>query len=185
MAKVDLKTKIKGNIPIKKELLNKYKNAEEIFAKERKNYKVNIIINTKLEILQKLNLQNLNINEIKKIAYNIFSSFHNNYKFYNQKYEIIVSKRSIFESIQKIYHTRKQRELIKEHLIVFSCLGKIIEEATLVNQVFENKGRVKYKCWNYFLDGIIINNKKYLLEFDVVAMDNNENHYRIQRIELI
>lgn len=68
---------------------------------------------------------------------------------------------------------------------IFSCLGKIIEEAKLVNQVFERKEREKYKNWNYYLDGIIINNKEYLLEFEVVNMDSGENHYRVQRLKLI
>ena len=39
--------------------------------------------------------------------------------------------------------------------------------------------------WSYYLIGLKINKKKYIFEFDVVSRDNNENHYRVQRLKEI
>ena len=37
--------------------------------------------------------------------------------------------------------------------------------------------------WNYYFDGLVIDNVKYDLEFDVRSLDSGENHYRVQRLE--
>ena len=37
--------------------------------------------------------------------------------------------------------------------------------------------------WSYYLNGLKINRENYLFEFDVVSRDNNENHYRVQRLQ--
>ena len=66
--------------------------------------------------------------------------------------------------------------------MIFSKLGLIINRAKLVNQVLERKGRDKYYSWNYYIDGIVIQNRKFILEFEVVSMKNKENHYRVQRL---
>lgn len=72
---------------------------------------------------------------------------------------------------------------MKEHLLVFSDLGDIIENATLVNQTKETKNRENINYWNYYFDGLEINNELYYLEFDVRSMENGENQYRVQRLE--
>ena len=74
---------------------------------------------------------------------------------------------------------------MKEHLLVFSDLGDIIEHSKLVNQVPETKGREKYNSWNYYYDGLKIGNNSYNFEFEVVIMFNGENHYRVQKLEKI
>jgi len=159
------------------QMLNKFLNV--------KNYKINIIIKNNIKELKNIVLENLTITQLEKLAVKIFSNYHTTNTFQNNKNIITVNRKGIYESIQKIYHTRNQRNLIKEHLNVLYCLGKIIENATLVNQVLENKGRIKYKSWNYYLNGVIIENKKYIIEFEVVSMDNKENHYHLQRLKLI
>lgn len=184
MLQLDEKTKIaKKNIPIKKELLNKYTTVEEIYAKEKEKIKRNILI-LDIDELYNKEIENLKINEIKKLAYIIFCNYHDKKCFFNDNNMILVNRSGIDESIQKIYHNRKQRYLIKEHLRIYSKLGKIIENTKLINQVYEKKGRVKYNSWNYYLDGVVIDEKEYLLEFEVCSLNNGENHYRIQRLEL-
>ena len=74
---------------------------------------------------------------------------------------------------------------MKEHLLVFSDLGDIIEHSKLVNQIPETKGREKYNSWNYYYDGLKIGNNSYNFEFEVVIMFNGENHYRVQKLEKI
>lgn len=98
---------IKGNIPINENLLNKYSSAEEIFEKE-KNYKINIIKNN-IKELEFINLNSLNVEEVKKIAFAIFSRYHRNNIFVNNGYKIIVNKSGISESIQKIYYSKNQK----------------------------------------------------------------------------
>ena len=97
----------------------------------------------------------------------------------------MVTRTGIDESITKLYESSCQRGLLKEHLIVYSHLGDIIENSVLVNQALESKGREKYKCWNYYLCMIIIDENEYLLEFEVVTMSNGENHYRVQKLRKI
>lgn len=76
-----------------------------------------------------------------------------------------------------------QNIYIKEHLLIFTKLGDIIESAKLINQTYENKNRNKYILWNYYFNGLIINNTIYNIEVDVVSRYDGENHYRIQRIK--
>lgn len=172
----------KGNIPINDKLLNKYYLIKNLFESEIvNNYEINIDYTSK-KILQ-INPSNIKIEEIKKLAYEIFSQNHQDNIFINDTNKILVSKSGINESVEKICNNYNQRELLKEHLKVFSKLGEIIEHAKLVNQVPERKGREKYVSWHYYIDGIIIDNEKYLLQFEVVSMSNGENHYRVQRIE--
>ena len=70
-----------------------------------------------------------------------------------------------------------------EHLSIFSKLGYVIESACIVNQALENKNRIKYNTWNYFIIKININNNLFYLEFDVVSRNDGENHYRLQRLK--
>lgn len=69
------------------------------------------------------------------------------------------------------------------NLKVFSDLGDIIENATLVNQTKETKNRSNINSWNYYFDGLNINNELYHLEFDVRSLDTGENQYRVQRLQ--
>lgn len=126
----------------------------------------------------------MKIEELKKLAYNIFHKYHLTTSFLNDNKEIIVSKSGINESIQKIYVSKLQRDLLKEHLTIFSKLGIIIENAILVNQILERKNRVGILHWNYYIIPVMINSKIFILEFEVRSIDNGCNQYRIQRLEL-
>lgn len=176
-------TKSYQNIPINKKIFNKYKSVREIFDSEKIVYKNKIKLNKKIIELKKYNLTKLSLKDLKKLANFIFNKYNISNKFINNDSVIIVSKSGINESIEKIYFNNRQRKLLKEHLQVFSVLGNIIENATLVNQIKEVKNRNDIYYWNYYIDGLIINNKEYKMEFDVRSMQDGQNQYRIQRIE--
>lgn len=178
---------IKGNIPIKKGLLNKYENVDEIFKQEQNKLNNNIVIriNKNIRELKNVDVNILKINQLKKLAYEIFNNYHTSKIFYNKKNKIFVNRTGINESVEKIYYNRIQRNYLCYHLMIFSILGKVIENGKLINQVKENKGRLKYITWHYYIQALIIKNKRYIFEFDVVSMSNGENHYRIQRLELL
>lgn len=173
----------KGNIPINQELLNKYANVKEIFTNERNNYDGNVKINNDIVELSNFDINKINIGDLKKLANDIFIKYNQKNTFENAGNKIVVNKSGINESIEKIYNNRTQRSLMKEHLQVFSDLGDIIENATLVNQTKETKNRENINYWNYYFDGLEINNELYYLEFDVRSMENGENQYRVQRLE--
>ena len=174
---------VKGNIPIDYSLFGKYKSVSEIFDKElhNNNYVINIIVNLP-EIID-INLNKLKRDEASKLAYNIFKRYHKYNYFLNNGNNIIVSKSGIDESIQKIYGSKNQRKNLIEYFKVFSSLGIIIEHATLVNQIKECKDRKNIIFWNYYFTKIIIDEKIYILEFDVRSMDSGENQFRVCRIQ--
>ena len=175
----------KGNIPINQELFKKYANTTELFADSKNNYNGEVEIKNNINEIENVDINNSKISEIKNIAKNIFEKYNEKNYFINDNNKIFVNKTGIDESITKIFESRQQRELLKEHLLVFSDLGDIIEHAKLVNQVPEAKGRNKYNSWNYYYDGLKINNELYNFEFEVVSMANGENHYRVQKLEKI
>lgn len=173
----------KGNIPINENLLNKYSNVKDIFSNERNNYDGNVNVKSEISELKYFDIDNTNITDLKKMANDIFIKYNQKNIFENNGNKIVVNKSGINESIEKIYNNRKQRNLAKEHLLVFSDLGDIIENATLVNQTPELKNRENIKLWNYYFDGLKINGELYHLEFDVRSMASGENQYRVQRLE--
>lgn len=176
---------IKGNIPINQELLNKYANVKEIFANEKNNYDGNINVSDTINELENVDIANMTNTEIYHKAVEIFNNHHNTNKFINDNNKIIVSNTDIKESINKINNNSLQKKYLKEHLLIFSDLGDIIEKSSLVNQTFENKNRGSNKIWSYYLNGLNVNNSKFLFEFDVISKENGENHYRVQRLEKI
>ena len=122
--------------------------------------------------------------EIYHKAIEIFGNHHNTNTFINDGNKIIVSNSDIKESINKINNDSLQRKHLKEHLLIFSDLGDIIEKSNLVNQTLEKKNRENNKIWSYYLNGLNINdNSNYLFEFDVIFKENGKNHYRVQRFE--
>jgi len=175
------------NISIKKELLNKYSNISQLLEDEScfNNYDEEIIIKDNLKEIENVKYNLLTSTEAYHLALKIFQKYNNFNKFNNNGYEIIVSNGDIKESVNKIYYNKKQRNLLKEHLLIFSNLGNVIERAILVCQTTERKNRENNAVWSYYLIGLKINKKKYIFEFDVVSRDNNENHYRVQRLKEI
>ena len=179
------KEKNKGNIPLDKKLLNRYKTARAIFD-DAKNI---LSCNKKIRIYNTADIENLDLNrlkilEAKALANNIFNKYHDKNRFLNNGNEIIVSKSGIEESMEKIYNNRIKRDFIIEHLIIFAKLGMIIERAILVNQIYERKNRRNILYWNYYFDNIYINDKKYIVEFEIRSIDIGLNQYRSQRLEI-
>ena len=174
---------VKGNIPINQDLLNKYSTAREIFDNESNNFDGKVNVKNNIQELNNIDVFSLKPKEIKELAYSIFKKYNSKSIFENNGNKITVSKSGISESIEKIINSKVQRNLLKEHLQVFSDLGDIIENATLVNQTKETKNRSNINSWNYYFDGLNINNELYHLEFDVRSLDTGENQYRVQRLQ--
>ena len=104
-------------------------------------------------------------------------------KIFNNNNDIIyVSNGDIKESIAKTVRNSEQKQLLKEHIAIFSNLDKIIETAEKINFAPEVKSRIKYQIWNYYATAIKINNIRYITEIDIVIKENNEKHFRIMRI---
>lgn len=89
----------------------------------------------------------------------------------------------VHESVNKIFNSRTQRNLLKEHLYIFLNLNKILSGSKLINQTKENKGRVDINYWNYYFNKVNINGQEYNIAIDVRAMKDGTNQYRVQRIE--
>lgn len=176
---------VKGNIPIKQELFNRYKNVNDIFINEKNNYDGNINVSNTINELESVDIANMTKTEIYHKAVEIFNNHHTTYEFINDNNKIIVSNIDIKESINKINNNSLQSKYLMEHLLIFSDLGNIIEKSNLVNQTFEKKNRENNKIWSYYLNGLNVNNNNYLFEFDVISKENGENHYRVQRLERI
>ena len=154
------------------------KEAIEDYVKEIKNnFKPCVVIRTHKKKNYTHELQSTIYNkakeEFKKIGKNVFL---------NNGEEIYVSNADIKESIAKIVRSIYQKKLLTEHLELFSKLDKIIENGKLITTTFETKGRDFYENWEYYVTPIMINNQKYIVEFDVTLRDNGQKHFRIQRI---
>lgn len=173
----------KGNIPINQELLNKYSTAKEIFDNEANNFDGEVSVETNIPELNDIDISTLKSKETKELAYEIFKKYNSKSVFENDGNKITVSKSGINESVEKIFNNKEQRNLLKEHLQVFSDLGDIIEHATLVNQTREVKNRENINSWNYYFDGLNIDGEIYHLEFDVRSLHNGQNQYRVQRLQ--
>lgn len=166
------------NIPIDENLFNKYVNVREIFLKQ------DTICNatTKIDMLD-IDINNKNATEIYHIVVDLFKNNHKQNIFINNSSKIKITNQDLKESINKIFNDNLQNKLLKEHLSVFSNLGNIISNWSLINQTFENKNRSNYNTWNYYFNYIYIGNVLFMLEFDVVSRKDGENHYRIQRLK--
>ena len=164
-----------------KEELKSYTNIREAledYVKEIKdNFKPCLVIKTNKKKDYTKELQTTIYNkakeEFKKIGKNVFI---------NNGEEIYVSNADIKESIAKIVRSIYQKQLLTEHLELFSKLDKIIENGQKINFASEVKARKKYFNWDYYALPIVINNKKYILEFDVVLRMDNIKHLRVLRI---
>ena len=169
-------------IPINTKLLNKYESYNEIFQKEKGNK--NISINSNIPELENIDINNINVNNLRKLARIIFHNYHKIDTFINDGNLITVTNNGINESIQKLFYNSDQKTYLLEHLKLYSKLGLIIEKAKLINQVYEKKNRKKYIYWNYYICNVQINSKKYKLELEIASLNNLKNNYRIHRITL-
>lgn len=174
--------KIEQNIILNPNLLNNYANLKEIFQNENW-YFLNIINLKDIHNLMEYDIANLSYTEIYHFAKKIFVTYHYTNEFFNYNYKIIVSNTDIKESINKIINNKLQYKYLRIHLIIFSQLGFIIQNATIVNQTIDNKNRNNNYLWSYYLCKLKLNNELFLFEFDVISKSNGENHYRVQRVE--
>ena len=164
-----------------KEELKSYTNIKEAiedYVKEIKNnFKPYVVIRTHKKKDYSKELQTTIYNkakeEFKKIGKNIFL---------NNGEGIYVSNSDIKESIAKIVRSDYQKQLLTEHLELFSKLDKIIENGKLVTSACETKNRWQNQKWDYYITPIKINCQKYIVEFDTLLRERNEKHFRIQRI---
>ena len=176
---------VKGNIPINNNLLNKYLNVREIFDNEKNLCNDEIYISSKAIDFVEIDFYNFNITQLKNIANQIFSKYNSCNGFYNINDKIVVSKSGINESVEKKFNNRAQRNLLKEHLIILSNLGNIIEYSKLINQALNMKNNFDINYWNYYIAYLNIDGNKYMLVFDVRSMKDGQNQYRVQRLEKI
>lgn len=172
-------------IPINNNLFCKYSTVKEIFENEKVDeYK--IVINETIPELDNKDINNIDKESGKELAIEIFNNYHKTNIFINSGNEIIVTNNGIREAFQKTFDSPLQKELIKEHYFIMSVIGTIIKHAKLKNQANNTKPRKNPNIyyWNYYLDGVIINGKKYKIIFDVRPIRGNLNQFRVQRIEL-
>ena len=144
------------NIPINLELLNKYENVSEFISDNINKYDGKINLETIIVELDNIDINDMTQNELSNLSINIFKKYNNNRVFINDNDKIMVTRSGIKESINKILYNKKQKQYLKEHLIVFSDLGDVIESATLSSQTLEGKSRSNNKVWNYYLNGVNI-----------------------------
>lgn len=119
--------------------------------------------------------------EIFNVAKKSFSKINKNI-FFNNGIKIYVSNRDIKESIAKTIRSINQREILNKHIIVFENLDKIIENGVIISSNKEMKKRKQFLYWDYYITVVNILNKKYIVEFDTVIRNNNEKHFRLERI---
>ena len=106
--------------------------------------------------------------------------------FYNNLEKIFVSNNDIKESVDKTIKNVEQKKYLNENLAVFSKLDKIIEKASIIS-ISKNdiKGRKKYFNYKYYVSNVIIDGKKYVVEFDTRIQNStgkDERHFRLERI---
>lgn len=173
----------KGNIPINQKLLGKYQNVEQIFKIECNNNNNIIRIKNSISQIENIDISKMKPKDAKKIACEIFINYNSTNIFINNGIEIEVSKTGINKSIEEIFNSRCQRNLLMQHFIIFANLGDIIKHAILINQKEELKDRKNINYWNYFFDNLIIDDEEYNIEFDIRSMTNGKNQFRVQRLE--
>ena len=172
-----------GNIPIKLNLLNKYENVREIFDNESNKLKRSINLKNDIVELKNIDIKKLDSKKVKDFIKKEFRKSSNDSIIINNASKIIITNGGIEESVNKIFNSRTQRNLLKEHLYIFLNLNKILSGSKLINQTKENKGRVDINYWNYYFNKVNIDGQEYNIAIDVRAMKDGTNQYRVQRIE--
>lgn len=156
-----------GNIPIKLNLLNKYKNVREIFDNESSKIKRSINLKNDIVELKNIDIKKLDSKKVKDFIKKEFRKSSNDSIIINNASKIIITNGGIEESVNKIFNSRTQRNLLKEHLYIFLNLNKILSGSKLINQTKENKGRVDINYWNYYFNKVNIDGQEYNIAIDV------------------
>lgn len=156
------------------------KKIEEYIAKNP-NLETNINIST--DIVNDINIKEIKQMEAYKMARDLFGQVHKR-KFQNNntKTNIYVTNSDIKESINTTYTYTEQRKYLKENIAIYSQLDNIIENAELISNTNELKGRQNYQLWEYYAMPINIDNNKFIVQFDTVQREDGETHFRVERL---
>ncbi len=163
--------------------LNSYKGISEAIY----NYANSIKDNFETNIIIRKNKFN-GIDYSKELQTAIFNKAKEEFNkigkrvFINNGEKIYVSNADIKESIAKTVRSIEQKVLLAEHIAVFAKLDKVIEHGVKINYAPEIKNRPKFKKWDYYATPVIIDGEKYIIEFDTTVRDNNEKHFRLERL---
>lgn len=156
------------------------KKIEEYIAKNP-NLETNINISTNM--FNHINIKEIKQMEAYKAARDLFSQIHKR-KFQNKNtnINIYVTNSDIKESINTTYTYTEQRKYLKENIAIYSQLDNIIENAQLISNTNELKGRQNYQLWEYYAMPINIDNNKFIVQFDTVQREDGETHFRVERL---
>ena len=178
---------IEGNevLSMKKKIDNKKdtkitKKIEEYIAK---NPNLETKINVSTNIVDDINIKEIKQMEAYKKARDLFSQIHKRkFKNNNTETNIYVTNSDIKESINTTYTYAEQRKYLKENIAIYSQLDNIIENAELISNTNELKGRQNYQLWEYYAMPVNIDNNKFIVQFDTVQREDGETHFRVQRL---
>ena len=178
---------IEGNevLSMKKKIDNKKdtkitKKIEEYIAK---NPNLETKINVSTNIVDDINIKEIKQMEAYKKARDLFSQIHKRkFKNNNTEANIYVTNSDIKESINTTYTYAEQRKYLKENIAIYSQLDNIIENAELISNTNELKGRQNYQLWEYYAMPVNIDNNKFIVQFDTVQREDGETHFRVQRL---
>ena len=178
---------IEGNevLSMKKKIDNKKdtkitKKIEEYIAK---NPNLETKINVSTNIVDDINIKEIKQMEAYKKARDLFSQIHKRkFKNNNTEANIYVTNSDIKESINTTYTYAEQRKYLKENIAIYSQLDNIIENAELISNTNELKGRQNYQLWEYYAMSVNIDNNKFIVQFDTVQREDGETHFRVQRL---
>ena len=178
---------IEGNevLSMKKKIDNKKdtkitKKIEEYIAK---NPNLETKINVSTNIVDDINIKEIKQMEAYKTARDLFSQIHKRkFKNNNTEANIYVTNSDIKESINTTYTYAEQRKYLKENIAIYSQLDNIIENAELISNTNELKGRQNYQLWEYYAMSVNIDNNKFIVQFDTVQREDGETHFRVQRL---
>lgn len=163
-----------------------YKNVTELLKTEVKiaesNFNSDIKIG-KITELDNINFKKITQNDYIKLSKDIFKRNFNRRIFENtsSNIKIKVVLDDIKESAYKAYNSKFQNKYLREHIQALSKIDQIIKNADEKSKNIETKNRDQYKDWKYFISQATINNKPFLIEFDVTNKPDGY-HFRLQRL---
>lgn len=175
-----------SKIQNKKNLKKKYSNATDLLtdkqADAEKSFNPVTSVN-EISELKEINFNKISENEYIKLSKNIFKKYNMKRVFYNNdsnlKVKVILD--DIKESAYKAFNNKYQNKLIKQHIEALTKIEDIISNAEEASMEIEKKNREKYSNWKYFTTQMEIENKPYLIQFDIAKKDDGY-HFRLQRL---
>ena len=176
--------KLNQTVEMPKSELKQYENitdaVNDYANKVKSDFKTNIEIKTNKKIAP-VDYKSQSQATIFQKAKSVFSKIGKSV-FKNNGENIYVSNGDIKESIAKTVRNEQQKQLLSEHMEIFSNLDKIIENGELIAKGNETKGRSQFNNWDYYATPVKIDGENYIVEFDTVVRDNKQKHFRLERI---